>query len=337
MAKKKKILGSLGPAAHWLDMSIAERAKTKAYIKEGLQGYERSDGVSIPGARRIFKGLQSGDGYDLRHIERWSAAKLKTARRRIQTLNTLVSRPFAVIVPRTVKQRKAAQKYTEQNLPNQKEFIAQVQIQNRDKAVFRSGKVGIERVFPSGSKTIKQRYLFRDYLRPEESLRENIDEDELDEDEELDDEVLDSPTTIREMITVTKRMLEEMPVNVYGQQAWYSMITPLYGPFGRSVTHAKVLELIQEYANRYDPGGTSPHGRKADFGEHIIGFQMIGNRVQKDSLQLERERIKRMRKEHNKLRVTMQRKPVMCLYRSKKTGKRCERRIGHKGRHQFPK
>jgi len=340
MAKKKKI-GSLGPQPHWLRMSVSERAKTKEYIKSGLQGYERDDGTKIPGARRIFTGLAANEGFDLRHIERWPAAKLKTARHKIQTLNTLTSRPFAVIVPRSEKQKKEAQKFTGQNTRTQKEFITQVQIQSRDRAVFRKGKVGIERTFPSGSKTIKQRYLFRDYLRLDESLREQLDElEEFDDEvelEEFDDEVLDSPTTIREMIDVTKRMLLEMPKNVYGQLAYYSMITPLYGPFGRAVTHSKVLDLIADYALRYDPGGTSPHGRAADFGEHIIGFQMIGNQSQKDQFQLERERIKRMRKERNKLRVTIKRKQTMCLTINKKTGRRCERRIGHKGKHKFPK
>src|ERR1700677_5215766 len=113
MAKKKKPkIGAMGPQPHWLQMSIAEREKTKRYIKEGLAGYVRSDGISIPAARRIYSGLNAADGYDLRHVERWSAAKLDHARKRIQALNTLTSRPFSVIIPRNQAQRKAAQSYT---------------------------------------------------------------------------------------------------------------------------------------------------------------------------------------------------------------------------------
>ncbi len=125
MAKKKKpAIGSLGPQPHWLRMSIADRQKTKNYIKNGLLGWTR-DGVKIPAARKIYSGLSAEHGYDLRHIERWSAAKLSTARNRIQSLNTLTSRPFAVLIPRSKKQRIAAQKFTGQTFPYQKEMIVQ--------------------------------------------------------------------------------------------------------------------------------------------------------------------------------------------------------------------
>jgi hypothetical protein len=315
-------------------MSVGERAKTKEYIKAGLQGYERSDGVEIPGARRLYEGLSAADGFDLRHIERWTAAKLKSARHRIQSLNTLTSRPFAIIIPRTKKQRKAAQKFTGQNILHQKEFIAQIQIQGRDKAVFRQGKVGIERVFPSGAKTIKQRYLFSDYLRPDETIRDDLSEEEA---EEYGDDVLDAPSTFREMREVTQRMLLDMPKNVYGQPAYYALITPQYGAFGRSATHGKVMDLIVEYMTRYDPGGTVVHGRHADFAEHIIGFQMIGTKTQMNELAQERIRLKAMRKERNKLRFSVKRKPTMCPQISSKTSRRCERKIGHRGKHRYPK
>jgi len=335
MAKKKKTkLGALGPAPHWLDMSLAERAKTKIYIKEGLQGYERDDGTKIPSARRIYSGLKASDGFDLRHVERWSAAKLRTARNRIQSLNTLTSRPFAVIIPRTKKQKREAQNFTGQNLKHQKGFIVHVQIQNRDKAVFRDGKVGIERKFPSGSKTIRQQYLFKDYLRPDESLRA-----QLKGKKNYKDDILDSPTTFREMKEVTKRMLLHMPKNLYGQPAYYTILNIKYGPIGRTVTHGKVQELLIEYFNRYDPGGLQHEGGAAHegFAESIIGFQMIGNKVQKDQFQREVERLRQMRKQRKRLRFSLKKKPTMCLYINKKTGRRCERKIGHKGKHRFPK
>ena len=82
MAKNKK-LGSLGPQPHWLRMSVDQRQKTKNYIKNGLLGWVRDDGVKIPGARRIYEGLEAEKGFDLRHIERWSAQRLSIARNRI--------------------------------------------------------------------------------------------------------------------------------------------------------------------------------------------------------------------------------------------------------------
>jgi hypothetical protein len=328
MASKKKKLGSLGPQPHWLRMSVAERAKTKQYIKEGLLGYTRPDGVDIPGARRIYRGLESASGYDLRHIERWSAAKLKAARRHIQALNTLTARPFDVIVPRSAKQRKEAQKFTGQNLPNQKEMIVAVQIPGRDKAIFRNGKIAIERKFPSGSKTIKQRFLFADYLHPDESLRERIEEETG---EELDDETLEAPSTFREMHEVTKRMLLDMPKNVYGQPAFYTLLTRQYGPIGRSATHGKVMDLLASYFNRYDPGGTLYRGHE-DFVEQVIGYQMIGTFAQMSQYQIVREQRALQRKRKNKLRFSQ--KVVRCpVIRS--DGKRCKKRANHKDPHKF--
>jgi hypothetical protein len=317
MAKRKNKIGSSGPQPYWLRMSVGERLKTKQYIKEGLLGFEREDGVKVPAARSIYKGLSASDGYDLSHIERWSAQRLKSARMKIQALNTLTSRPFSVVRPRNRQQRLEAQKYTGQNLPNQKQFIAHVQIQGRDKAIFKNGKVGVEREFESGSKTIKSRYMLRDYLRD-------------------GDTILDAPTTFREMREITVRMLEDMPKNVYGQPAFFALVTPQYGAFGRMVTHGKVLDLIAEYMNRYDPGGTSVQGR-GDFGEHIGGFQMVGTLFQANEMVRERLRLKTARKERNKLRFVKKRKPVMCTVINKKTGRRCERRINHKGKHRFPK
>lgn len=314
-------------------MSVSERAKTKEYIKTGLQGYERSDGVTIPGTRRIYKGLSASEGFDLRHIERWSAAKLATAKNRIQSLNTLTSRPFAVIIPRTTKQKKEARKFTGQDFPYQKEFIAQVQIQGRDKAVFRAGKAGIERKFPTGSKTIKQRFLFSDYLRPDESLRELVDEES---EQATDDEVLNMPSTFREMKAITDRMMRDMPKKVYGQDAFYTLLTKQYGPIGGSAVWSKIQALLATYFNRYDPGGSQYKGHE-EFVEQVIGFQMIGTLAQLTEYEIERERLRVMRKKKNKLRFSVRRKPTMCTYISPKTGKRCERKIGHKGKHKFPK
>jgi hypothetical protein len=301
--KSKK--GSAGPSSHWLNMSIAQRAKTKQYIKEGLNGYTREDGVSIPGARRIFSGLDAKHGFDLRHVERWSAAKLNAARTSIQTLNTLTSRPFSVIVPRTKKQRAEAKKFTGQNAPKQKEYIAQVQIQGRDKARFLDGKIAIERKFKGGSKTIKQRFLFADYLQPGESLKDRLEENEglSDEDieEDLEAETLQTPSTFRDMVEVTKRMMIDMPVNVYGRPAFYALLTKQYGPIGRTAVHSKIPDLLASYFNRYDPGGTLYKGHE-EFVEQVIGFQMIGTFAQLTEYEILQRKRRENKKKRNKLR-----------------------------------
>jgi hypothetical protein len=306
MATRKKKPGSLGPQPHWLRMSLEQRERTKQYIKEGLQGYERSDGIKIPGARRLYKGLDASNGFDLRHVERWSAAKLATARNRIQSLNTLVSRPFSIVIPRSKKQRTAAQKFTGQDIPSQKEFIVQI-TDKRDKAVFRKGKVAVERQFEGGSKQIKQRYLWDDYV------------------EEI-------PFTFRQMLSAVEKMLPDMPKNVYGQTAYYTIITQQYGPIGRAASKGKIKELLQDYHQRYDPGGTSAEGH-SKFAEQIIGFQMIGTFAQYSAYEIEQRRRKQEAKQRRKLQFS---KPLRCPVRNSQ-GKRCTKVLHHKGQHKFRK
>jgi hypothetical protein len=307
MAKKKKPkIGALGPQPHWLDMSFAERAKTKQYIKESLQGYTRADGVEIPGARRIYKGMDSADGFDLRHIERWSAAKLAKARERAQSINTLTSRPFTVIIPRTAKQRKAAQTFTGQNLPYQKEMIATVQSPKLDRVTFKNNKVIVERKFPSGTKTIQQRYLFREYLKPGESY----------------------PVGFVGMHRKLKEMLPDMPERYHGSKAYYTILTQQYGPIGRSVFKEKLLAEFEYYHATYGIDKQHQH-----FDEQVIGVQMVGTFVQARDYQNMRDRAKAKRKELRKLRFGLR---ARCPVRAK-NGKQCTRNAGHTGKHSFGK
>jgi hypothetical protein len=273
MAKKKKPkLGALGPQPYWLKMSVAERARTKQYIKEGLHGYTTAAGVDIPGARRIYRGLDAANGYDLRHIERWPAAKLKVARERIQALNTLTGRPFAIVTPRTRKQRKAAQKYTGQNLPYQKKMIVAVQDPKLDKIVFRKNQVTVERTHKHGSKSIRQRYLFSDY-----------------EDVE--------PQSFLEMVRITKMMLPDMPDKYYGRDVYYTILTRQYGPIGESFLKKRLIEQLYYYHETY--GSAKGH---TEFAEHVIGFQMVGTYTSaaayqnlRDAARAERKRLKKLR------------------------------------------
>jgi len=304
-------------------MSVSQRERTKQYIKEGLRGYERTDGISIPGARRIYRGFDASYGYDLRHIERWPAARLKAAREHIQSINTLTGRPFAVIVPRSKKQRIAAQKYSGQDLPRQKEMIVAVQDPKIDKIVFRNNKVAVERTMRTGSKAIQQRYLFEDYLVPGEAARllkeelqnelgkdlpddrlEEIEEELSDLEEAIDSEpTLDMPVTFMQMREVTKRMLKDMPKKQYGRDVYYTILTTQYGPVGESILHEDVLSHLAYYHSTY--GMDKQHVR---FAEQVIGFQMVGTFVSATAYERERQRNKEKRKRLNKLRFSKPRK-----------------------------
>lgn len=306
MAKKKKPkVGALGPQPYWLRMSLTERERTKQYIKESFNGYVRADGVAVPSLRRVYSGFDATHGYDLRHIERWPAAKLKSARNRIESLNTFTGRPFAVVTPHTKGQRRAVQNFTGQTLASQKAFIVPVQDPKRDEIHFKKGKIAVERKFPGGTKTLKQRFLFVDYMR-------------------------EQPQTFRQMRAVTKQMMKDMPKNVYGQPAFYTMLTRQYGPIGNSSSHARIPDLLEMYFNKYDKGGGFYKGHEA-FAEQVIGYQMIGTKAQYTAFELETNRLRELRKQRRKLRFY---KPLRCNVMNKKD-KRCKRVARHPGKHKF--
>ena len=303
MAKRKKKLGALGPQPHWLRMSVAQRERTKQYIKEGLQGYLRPDGVKIPGARNLFTGMDASNGYDLRHIERWSAQKLSSARQRVQAINTLTSRPFAVLIPRSKKQTHAAKNYTGQNIPKQKEFIVQVQSSKRDKATFRNNQVVVEREFKSGAKQVEQRFLFRDHNNGKQ------------------------PITFPGMRRATERMMKEMPERYRGAKVYYTLITAQYGPIGRSIFKERLLEELSNYHSQY--GNSAMHRH---FAEQVIGYQMVGTYAQAAKYQIEREHLPAHRKKMKKLRFA---KPLRCQHVNQKTHRQCVLPIRHTGHHRY--
>jgi len=298
--------GSAGPKAYWLDMSATERAHTKEYIKAGLRGYDREEGIHVPGVRRVYSGFSAADGYDLRHIERWSAAKLKSARRYIQQVSTYTSRPVAIITPRTAKQRRAAQNFTGEN-KKQKIYFVPVQLPTHDKVRFKNNKVVVERTFKGGSKQIKQRFLFRDYLEAGKRL----------------------PITFEEMHEFLDDMLPDMPENWGGQWAYYMLISTLHGPIGRSVPKSRISELLENYHQRYEKPGEQHEG----FAEAVVGFQMVGTALQAGKFQIEREHRsqRRPRKWRQKLKIAE--KILRCPATSK--GRQCVLKPHHKGHHKY--
>lgn len=307
MAKKKKApIGAAGPQPYFMEKykTPDAREKLKQYIKEGLNGYVRQDGVAIPGARRIYRGLAAGDGYDLRHIERWPAARLRNAERRIQALNTLTGRPFAVVTPRTKKQRAAIQTFSGQNLPAQKSAIVAVQDPKKDRVKFSNNKVIIERQFPSGLKSIKQRFLFKEYLEKGEA----------------------APITFGQMRSITERMFPDMPSSKAGREMYYTILTVQYGPIGRAVYKDRIMDELAAYHNRYDP--SRQHER---FAEQVIGFQLVGTLGQALEEARAREHNAARRKQLRKLRF--QQKITRCVAMPGK--KRCKKVAGHKGAHKF--
>jgi hypothetical protein len=267
--------GSLGPQPYWLQMSVAERARTKQYIKESLQGYRRADGIDVPGLRKIYSGFTADNGFDLRHIERWPSSKMKSARKYIAQLNTLTGRSFQVLTPRTAKQKKAAKIFTGQDLQRQKKMIVAVQDAKHDTPKFKNNQVVIERKFPSGTKQIEQRYLFRDYNNGIQ------------------------PITFIEMRRVTKTMLPDMPERYRGGWVYYTLLTVQYGSIGQSVPKKNIMDLLAEYHARYEKA-TQHQG----FAETVIGYNMVGSDGQAMKYQIEREHQIRKRKQLKRLRFS---------------------------------
>lgn len=249
MAKKRNPkIGAKGPTPAWLRLSIAQREKLKADIKLGFQGEERN-GIKIPGVRRVFTGYAADEGFDLRHIERWSAAKLSRARHDIAVIRTLSSRSFDVKTPVTRKQRKRLQTYTGQNRKTQKAYI--VHVSENQKIRFIKGQLTEVKVH-AGKKerSFRRLYLFEDYSDFK-------------------------PTTFEEMADVTMRMLPDMPDKIKGRGVFYALNSISLGAIGNYVRKSRILDLLAEFHQRYD--NSNMH---KGFGEAINGFVMSGTEVQ---------------------------------------------------------
>lgn len=262
MAKKRKPkLGAKGPTPAWLRLSVAQRAALKEDIKRGFQGEERN-GIKIPSARRIFEGYQSKDGYDLRHIERWTPAQLRRVRHDLAAIRTLASRSFDVKTPSTKSQRKRLVSYTGQNRKRIRSFI--VHVPQGQRILFVKGQL-TEVKAHAGRKerSFRRLYLFEDYS---DGFK---------------------PSTFAEMADITMRMLPDMPDKIKGRAVFYALNSISLGAIGNYVRKSRVLDLLSEFHTRYD--NSNQH---KGFGEAINGFVMSGTEVQIKKREAEKRKYK---------------------------------------------
>lgn len=66
-------------------------------------------GDTLPGLRSVVKGFEASDGYDLRSIETWSAARKKRVRDYYNTVHKLEAQERIVVRPRSKKNLKSLQ------------------------------------------------------------------------------------------------------------------------------------------------------------------------------------------------------------------------------------
>ncbi len=264
MAKRKTKIGALGPTPAWLKLSVPVRARVKTDIKLGLRL-----------ARKLYKGLTPDEGFDLRHVERWSAAKLKKARERIAQARTLTSRPYQLKTPTTRAQRKKLQTFTGQDLPYQTRFVVHVQDTKLDKVRIQRGQVTIVREYPSGAKGYQRVYRFRDYNNNQQ------------------------PATFNGMKRITRKMLADMPATIRKKPVYYILQTVPHGNIGSAVTKSRVMDLLERYHNQYDADK-----RHTGFAEVVIGFYMTGSDAQTTREEKQRAQYRRFYAKNKKLVFT---------------------------------
>lgn len=297
MAKRKKKLGALGPTSAWLRVPVGERAKLKADIIDGVKK-----------SRRLFKGLTAKDGFDLRHPERWSTAKLKKARNLNTITRTLENKPFVLKTPTTKKQRKSLQSITGLTRKDQKSYPI-FNVMPDEKVRFQKGAVIHVREYEDKKKSIRRNFLFADYLEDDEEM----------------------PETFEDMIELTERMLPDMPKAMGGREVFYGLFTTPQGVIGNLGSKDKVLDLLQRYYVKYDtPVMQASH---KGFAEAVIGWYMTGTNRQVQKQEKEKTEYRKFWK-NEKLQFTKKVKSNRCTAISREW-KRCKLQKGHEGKHQF--
>src|SRR5262245_49059343 len=79
--------------------------------------------ANVHNLREVFANFESSDGFNLRDIRSWPAARVKKIEQYAEYVNHLRSQPFSLIRPRNKAQRRALETFTGQMLPNQKTFV----------------------------------------------------------------------------------------------------------------------------------------------------------------------------------------------------------------------
>lgn len=233
--------------------------------------------------RKIFRGFEARQGFDVRHPENWSAARVAKARRYGLRMRQLKSTPHVIARPRTQAQRDALMKHVAQPWPNQKAFIVHtphpintvvdyvlepaVSIPVYAAALTfvrqRPAQLRVQLVKQiHGGESLTQDFLFREILGYQPGL-------------------VGPGGTYRvgqnpweDMVRATRALLPFMPKTTMSartgeqEEAWYTFISMPHDSIGAAIRYSEIVNSLQFDFSRYSDS----------FAGLILGFRYQGDR-----------------------------------------------------------
>lgn len=264
------------------------------------------------GLRDYFSGFDASDGYDMRHPETLSAARVSSIRKYGAYLHTLQSQPYIKVSPGKRKGfKRALQERTGQYLKRHRSYVYHTDKPGVTRVTYREGVLEERQKLKPKVEIIRQYYFFRDFNGGRQ------------------------PKTFASMVSlVEKKMLKAMP------ERYYTFWTDLHGAIGAPFPKSSLLRELQRYENQY--------GTHKGFAEGLLGFVFQGTQDQADSeyvnrlnrrTQRERQKTQESRMRQQRLRFVAQARKATTktLRRCEVIGKggRCKLPKGHRGSHRF--
>lgn len=230
------------------DNRARSRKQVLRYLREAIRGVPRGEGpggVRLPGLRDIYQGFSREDGYDLRHIQRWSLARVQRVQELAKELNHLTSVPFRVMTPRTRQQKQTLRSFTRQFEPTQRRYIVHVETRNYAVRFARRGKqLEIFRPERFGGYGRMRFWMFADYLGYQAETQD-------------------------EFIEATTRMLPDMP-------DWgFFSLWGTYGVMGTPQPKKSLLAVLAQYFSEGD--SFSPEKMEEGLGAVLQGWVLQGD------------------------------------------------------------
>lgn len=234
----------------------------------------------------MFRGFTAAEGYDLRHIERWTQAQHDRVQSEIKELRQLLSSPYRLVTPRDRGQRSTLKNFTLQVDPRQKRFVVHVQSPQQRVSVRRQRGhkhpgITIESAQRFGGFGQMQFWFFNDY-------NEGY-----------------SPETREEFIEATRAMLPDMPD--WGYFALWSRTNGV-------ITIPQPKNSLLRVISRFFDEGESFGGDKIEVATDILqGWVLQGNEADAEKVYIARQQ--RRTRKADRYKATRARRRV--TYRSR--------------------
>lgn len=230
----------------------------------------------VQALREVFTGFDATDGYDVRHPESWSAARVKRVQRYGIRLRALKASPHIIVRPRSEAQRIALLRHVAQPWPNMKAFVVHTPHPKGTSVRYvleparllpfhatKPAQLRVQLVRPiHGGRQYTRDFLFREILGYQPGLsgpggRFRRGRNPWDD-----------------MVYATRMLLPYLPDTAMSartrlpEEAWYTLISMPHDSIGGAIRKSELVNtLLQDYAHYSE-----------SFAGLILGFRYQGSR-----------------------------------------------------------